>query len=175
MRHIKLDEKGVSPVIATVLMLGITVTLASTVFLISGEYIEIAGGGPEIFIVDIELDPDGIREAGSEGRGEGHTYSAVVITSTHRMIDWSDYKVTVDESKVFTVPSKVISRNQVPDASDDPSPVNKGKTPVGLSQYFTEEGFRNDYQPLMKGEKYDVVIVNIDDTSVVWSGEVIAI
>jgi flagellin-like protein len=175
MRHIEVEDKGVSPVIATVLMLGITVTLASTVFLISGEYISMADGGPEMFIVDVEIDHDGIREAGSEGRGDGHTYSALMIESTHRMIDWSEYKATVDGSKIFTVPSKVISHNQVPDASDDPGPKNKGKTPVGAIQYFTEEGYRNDYEPMVKGDTYEVVIVNIEDNRVVWSGDIRAV
>jgi len=82
---------------------------------------------------------------------------------------------SAEDDRVFTVPSKVISHNQVPDASDDPGPKNKGKTPVGITQYFTEEGYRDDFAPMVKGESYNVVIVNIRDNQVVWSGDVIAV
>jgi flagellin-like protein len=172
MRQKKVDDSGVSPIIATLLMIGITVTLASSVFLLSNEYMEMAEGEPELFMIEVELDSDGIIEAGSEGRGPEHTYSAVKIESINRMIDWSKYKVTVDGGKVFTVPSRMISQNQVPDASDDPGPRNSGKTPVGEIQYFTEERFRDDLESMVKGQTYRVIIVNLAENRVVWSDDV---
>ncbi len=175
MRSIKIDEEGVSPVIATILMIGITVVLAGSVFLISGYYTSLAEGEPEIFVVDVEIDPTGIEEIDSDGGSTGHTYSTLKISSTHKVINWEKYKVTIDGERVFTIPDSKITATNVPDASDDPAPVNSGKTLVGNDQYFTEESYRDDYRPLTQGTSYYVVVVNLDDNRVVWWGYVIAV
>jgi hypothetical protein len=43
-----------------------------------------------------------------------------------------------------------------------------------MSQYFTEEGYRDDFRPLERGDTYQVIIVNVHDQRVVWIDDVIA-
>ena len=174
MRSIKMDTEGVSPVVATLLMISITVTLAGTVFLTASYYQSMAEGEPEIFVVDVDIQEDGLEEIYGDGGPTGHTYSSLSVSSTHRTIKWERYKVMIDGERVFTVTSRQLTANQVPDASDDPGPTNSGRTSPGMVQYFTEEGYRDDFRPLETGKTYHVVIVNINEQNVVWMGDVTA-
>ncbi|MGA1820371.1 MAG: archaellin/type IV pilin N-terminal domain-containing protein [Thermoplasmatota archaeon] len=169
---VRADDRGVSPVVATLLMIGLTVSLAGSVYVMTIKYSDMAEGKPEIFVCDMEIDVDGVIEVDANGRLTGHTFSALMVSPLHRMIDWANYKVTLEGEMVFTVPDRYITSGQVPDASDDPGPTNSGRTIVGDTKYLTEEGLRNDFNPLKKGGKYDVVIVNIKENRVVWSGDV---
>ncbi|MGA1872155.1 MAG: archaellin/type IV pilin N-terminal domain-containing protein [Thermoplasmatota archaeon] len=175
MRNLRSDDAGVSPVIATIILIGITVSLAGTVYLMTDNYSKMAGDKPEIFVADMEIDVDGVIEVDAEGHPTGHTYSALVVSPIHRHIEWGDYKVTIDGERVFTVMDRHVTSTQVPDASDDPSPVNSGRTVVGAEQYLTEEGYREDFRPLQRGGIYYVVIVNLVENEIVWKGDVRAI
>jgi flagellin-like protein len=81
MKAMKKDLAGVSPVIAVILMVAITVVLAGVVFLWAQSFTEDAGGGAKTLSVDLDL------EATVAPAGE------LTITPLKGDVDWGDYEL----------------------------------------------------------------------------------
>lgn len=86
----KKNDLGVSPVIAVILMVAITVVLAGVVFLWAQSFTEDAGGGAKTLSVDLEL----IRDAGVS--------DTLTITPLKGNIDWTDYQLIFNGAAVDT-------------------------------------------------------------------------
>lgn len=171
MRSILKDKKGVSPVIGVILMIGVTITLAGSVYIMAGTYIGMAEGEPEIVNVEVDIVADGISEY-SEENTVVHRYSGVKIDIISGIFDWGNYKVLVNSKRVFTVPSNVVPVGSVPDASTDPGPTNFGRSQAGEHQWFTENGYREDFMPMKTGTPYNVKIINIQTNQLVWENDI---
>ncbi len=154
MKSITKDIRGVSPVIGTLLMIAITVSLSGTVYIMTSQYTDMAQGGPEIVNIKVSLYAKGIKETDPDGTPNDHTYSGLKIEIISNSMLWSKYKVLLDAEKVFTIPFKYIAEGTIPDANDDPEPENYGRTFAGEEQWFSEEGYRNDFLPLTAGKYY---------------------
>jgi len=172
MRSFKVNKKGVSPVLGVLLMIGITVVLSGSVYLMSNSYIGDAGGEPEIVNVMVNIDANGVSEYGPEDQTVVHRYSGVSVEIISGTFDWSEYKFLVNSRRVFTVPTNAVSHGQIPDASMEPQPWNSGKSSAGEYQWFTENGYRDDFQPMRAGSTYNVKIVNIETNQLVWENDI---
>ena len=169
------DIEGVSPIVGTLLMIAITVSLSGSVYLMASNYQNMAHGGVEIVNIRVSVHTKGIQEVYSDGTPTGHTYSGLKVEVMSKSFQWGHYKVILASEVVFTVPSSTVLVGEIPDANDEPAPYNYGGTFAGGEQWFSEEAYRNDLLPLTYGTYYDVRIVNINTNSLVWRGEVRAI
>jgi len=86
MKAMKKNIMGVSPVIAVILMVAITVVLAGVVFLWAQSFTEDTGDTVKTLSVDMDLEYDTTADDGS-----GDLY----VTSLKGDIDWGDYTVLV--------------------------------------------------------------------------------
>jgi len=87
----KKNDMGVSPVIAVILMVAITVVLAGVVFLWAQSFTEDAKGGAKTLSVDLEL----VNNAAL-------TQDVISITPLKGDIDWTDYRLIFDGTEVPT-------------------------------------------------------------------------
>lgn len=172
MRKIFRDNIGSSVVIATLLLVSLTVLMAGALYLVSVQYTDMSDSTAEIMNIKVSISSMGITEVDGSGAETGFFYSALIIENREGYLDWSEYRITVASEQVFTVPSDTLQRSEVPDASDDPAPRNSGRTSAGGAQYFTEEDHRSDFHPLQKGSTYIVRIVNVNRNAVVWVDDV---
>lgn len=85
MKAMKKNDLGVSPVIAVILMVAITVVLAGVVFLWAQSFTEDAGDSVKTLSVDMELDA-----------GDG----TLTITPLKGNIDWSEYKIICNGDEI---------------------------------------------------------------------------
>jgi len=83
MKALKKNNLGVSPVIAVILMVAITVVLAGVVFLWAQSFTEDTGDTVKTLSVDMELTTDATPD------------QLLTITSLKGQIDWGDYTVLV--------------------------------------------------------------------------------
>ncbi|MFW3145796.1 MAG: hypothetical protein ACMUIE_03175 [Thermoplasmatota archaeon] len=172
MKKVFRDDEGSSVVIATLLLVSLTVLMAGALYLISVQYTDMDENTPEIMNIKVSISSMGITELDGSGSETGLFYSALIIENREGVIDWSEYRITVASEQVFSVPSDTLQRSDVPDASDDPAPHNSGRTSAGGAQYFTEEDYRSDFHPLTKGSTYLVRIINVNRNAVVWVDDV---
>lgn len=174
MKTLKKDDSGVSPIIGVILMIGLTVILSGSVYVMSTAYINQAGDEPEIVNVVVDIDVDGVTEYSGEDRTTAHTYSGVSIEIISGTFDWSNYKVLVNSKRVFTIPSSSVPLGSIPDASSDPPPQNSGTSRAGQYQWFTEYGYREDLLPMKVATEYTIKIVNIQTNQLVWENDIMS-
>ncbi|MGA1793782.1 MAG: type IV pilin [Thermoplasmatota archaeon] len=88
MKALKKNDLGVSPVIAVILMVAITVVLAGVVFLWAQSFTDDAGGDVE------KMNVKGVIDDSDDD---------LIIEVISGKITWGNYKVTVDGSQLTTV------------------------------------------------------------------------
>ena len=155
MKAMKKNTLGVSPVIAVILMVAITVVLAGVVFLWAQSFTDEAGGGGEILNVKGSIDANGLVD------GTPTTYTVLTIETISGTVDWSLYKVTVGGVQVYDVASLTTT----PDTS------NGLTASAGDSTYFSVAAWTT---LLTAGTEYNVKIVNIGENALVWEDDIIA-
>ena len=139
MKALKKNDLGVSPVIAVILMVAITVVLAGVVFLWAQSFTEDTGGGADSLSVKMELKTD------------GSTIDVLYITPLKGDIDWSDYKI------VFNGVTELQGASLV-----DSTAAALTTTGSGIEQDIdVGDG------SLIVGDKYNVRIILLEDQSVV--------
>ncbi len=149
---------GVSPVIAVILMVAITVVLAGVVFLWAQSFTDEAGGGGEILNVRGTIDANGFADDTPD------SYSGLEIEVISGTVSWSEYKVTIEGVQVYTETQAAAL-----------TAANAGSSSAGESQWFTIATYEVVAgTPLVAGTEYNVKIVNIGDNVVVWEDDIIA-
>jgi flagellin-like protein len=86
MKALKKNNLGVSPVIAVILMVAITVVLAGVVFLWAQSFTEDTGDTVDTLSVDMELDA---------------TNDILTVTPLKGNIDWADYKIVCNGDEIL--------------------------------------------------------------------------
>jgi flagellin-like protein len=155
MKAMKKNVLGVSPVIAVILMVAITVVLAGVVFLWAQSFTDEAGGGGEILNVKASIDVNGLTGA------SGGPYSLVTVEVISGSVDWSQYKITVDGVQIYDVAT----------LATNPDITNGESASAGDSEYFSIAAWST---PLAAGTEYNVKIVNIGENALVWEDDIIA-
>ena len=140
----KFDDEAVSPVIAIILMVAITVVLAGVLYVwVTSLADTTAGVGQLRFDAEIEIDDSALPN--------GEAY----LTLTHRggdVVTWGDYKVTMDGKTV------------TPDTATE--------TSVGESATFTYAfTVANEME---SQEKYIARIINLETDNIDWEDEITA-
>ena len=138
MKALKKNDLGVSPVIAVILMVAITVVLAGVVFLWAQSFTEDTGGGASTLSVDMELTTDGAVDT-------------LYVTPLKGNIDWSDYKLVFNGATEFQGATLV-----------DGAAAPLVSTAVGVQQDIVVGA-----GAITVGEKYNVRIILLEDQSVV--------
>ena len=159
MKAMKKNTLGVSPVIAVILMVAITVVLAGVVFLWAQSFTDEAGGGGEILNVKGSIDVNGFAD--NTATPVEHVHSVLTIETISGTVDWSLYKVTVGGVQVYDVASLTTT----PDTS------NGLTASAGDSTYFSVAAWTT---LLTAGTEYNVKIVNIGENALVWEDDIIA-
>jgi flagellin-like protein len=145
MKAMKKDLAGVSPVIAVILMVAITVVLAGVVFLWAQSFTEDAGGGAQTVSVDLELSDDGAA------------VTELTITPLRGDIQWADYKLIFNGHEIDTS-ALVTSTVGIDEVID-----------VDGTNYVVPAA----YAALTVGQEYNVKMIYIEDQSVVLNTNVV--
>jgi flagellin-like protein len=146
MKAMKKDLAGVSPVIAVILMVAITVVLAGVVFLWAQSFTEDAGGGAKTLSVELELmeDPDAaLPDVTAE--------TDLVITPLKGNIIWADYQLIFNGAVIDTSALAAVTTN------------------VGIDQTIDVSGAAE----LTVGTEYTVKMIFIEDQSVILDTDVV--
>ncbi len=147
MKALKKNDMGVSPVIAVILMVAITVVLAGVVFLWAQSFTEDADGGVETLNIKVAAYQDETNSAADKLEIE-------VLGGT---IVWGDYTVKVDGVEWLLF-------------DDGDGVAGNTKTTAGQTAvyYSDADGESGDF---LKGESYKVQIINLEQNKVVFTNE----
>ncbi|MBN1389852.1 MAG: type IV pilin [Candidatus Thermoplasmatota archaeon] len=154
MKAIRKNDMGVSPVIAVILMVAITVVLAGVVFLWAQSFTDDAGGDVETLNIRGEIDVNGLTVSSVD-------YSCLSLEVISGKIDWTKYKVTIETTVVYTSSTTAIGT------------ANTGESNAGDTAFFSATTLTGT-DALVSGTEYSVKIVNIGDNKVVWDNDIIA-
>mgnify|MGYP003572387586 CR=1 FL=1 len=157
MKALKKNDMGVSPVIAVILMVAITVVLAGVVFLWAQSFTNEAGGGVENLNLRGSIDVNGINDG-------INTFSVLELEVLSGTIEWSEYQITIAGTTVY----------DVADLTTTPDTANGETTSAGQTGYFSVAAYSDAATPLTAASEYTIKIVNIGDNQVVWEDNIIA-
>lgn len=160
-KGMKMDA-GVSPVIAVILMVAITVVLSGVVFIWAQSFTGEADDSVEIINIRGIIDVNGVTDTSTV---PGTSYTGLKLDLISGRMIWSDYRITVDDTEVFT-----ISESGSADLSTFPT-ANSGTTVAGSSIWFSADTF--DTAPLVVGAHYKIKIINIAKDKIAWEDDYI--
>ncbi|MCU0799371.1 MAG: type IV pilin [Candidatus Thermoplasmatota archaeon] len=154
----KKNDMGVSPVIAVILMVAITVVLAGVVFLWAQSFTNEAGGTVKNLNVRGDIDANGIVVAGPV------YYPVLTIEVISGKIVWSDYKVTINGVSVWDVADLVTAPETIAAGT------NTVTSNAGDTAYFSHSTLA-----VTSGTEYSVKVVHIKENKIVWEANIIAV
>ena len=146
MRRPVKGEMGVSPVIAVILMVAITIVLAGVVFIWAGSFTNETEEEPHYYNVKLTLTTD---------EGSPPTQNLRVEIMEGR-INWEDFNVKIEEVDLAT------SYDEDRAGDDEYFPVPDSSTPTGGID-------------LSIGISYSVKIVSIDQNRIVYDDDIICV
>lgn len=138
------SDKAVSPVIAVILMVAITIVLAGVVFIWAGSFANDAEGEPEFFNVKPELTTTG-------GNHPDQDLTIEIVSGT---INWPEFTVRLNEVDLN------VSSNEVNAGDTETLDVPNGDFPSG--------GLT-----LQTGSVYRLKIISIDNNRIVFNDDII--
>ena len=147
-------KDGVSPVIAVILMVAITVVLAGVVVLWVTRLSKTEEEAPEILNLDVKM-YSGNTTSETTAADDDDSLVFTVLSGT---VNWNNYKITIDGTTIWS-PGNGWSASAT-------------TTSAGESVTFTEQGTN---KAISTGETYNVKIINIEQQKVVWEKDVVAL
>ncbi len=146
-------KDGVSPVIAVILMVAITVVLAGVVVLWVTRLSKTEEEGPEMLTLDVKLYSDGTMTIDNNGGGK---------------ITWTNYKITIDG--VGIAGTSDYNNDNTNETWSDGTPGSTVETDVGERLTIT----LTTPSSITVGQEYTVKVVNLATQKVVAEYEVTA-
>jgi len=157
-------KDGVSPVIAVILMVAITVVLAGVVVLWVTRLSQTQEEAPEVLNLEVHLYNGGTSDEGSSAATDGDYLEFTVLSGS---VKWSNYKITIAGTSIYG------DGTSGDDWTMSPSTTT---TTAGETIKF-QEGTSSGPTPIAidTGETYNIKIINIEQQKVVWEKDVTAV
>ncbi len=157
----KKNDMGVSPVIAVILMVAITVVLAGVVFLWAQSFTDQAGDDVKTLNLKVGIDSNAFL------CGANADHAGVEIEVLGGTINWNEYKILINVGG-----SDIILYNALTSVDVSAAPLSANgdsQSLAGETVWYTQDTLTT--ASVTVGSPYTVKIVDIDGNRVAWKSE----